>query len=443
MFDMAILCRPRFEVVKTARKVDHSLDHSVDTDSYKDRRCSPVNNNRISSQSSRKRRRSSTVVPRPPRRSPIKSGLPEPAPRAPSVRSTKTSQRAARTASDSSEIIVRRKVTKRVSSSGNNGTRSTLDKCLADQTGWSTARVRAYSLIDSNPNAYFYRFNAPGEPHHTGRWTEEEEELLLEKLKTHKIDGRWGLLARHIPGRVGYQCSSQVRKMVNDGRISRSFLATLKKVRNDFGVMGNQNEKAKRPDKVEIAPKNAQKSHSKTVEKLKIAEIVSNSPSLTEQSGDEFTPAPYVHVSLPKGLSEEKQKLIRSRILDIQRRYSKTYTNEKASPPCKNKRTSAKPKPQNPITEPDSSSGDDSDSITDPHNPLPGFIDAITLGPIRDPTISQQGYVLGYDIWVKSLRLNSNRCPFTYSQVTRRSLIRLTKDNIEDYRARIMNWQKK
>lgn len=37
--------------------------------------------------------------------------------------------------------------------------------------GWSEARKRAYRQIDTNPNSYFYRFNAPGDVQRTGNWT--------------------------------------------------------------------------------------------------------------------------------------------------------------------------------------------------------------------------------------------------------------------------------
>lgn len=29
--------------------------------------------------------------------------------------------------------------------------------------GWSEARIKAYKAIDTKPNTYYYRFNAPGE----------------------------------------------------------------------------------------------------------------------------------------------------------------------------------------------------------------------------------------------------------------------------------------
>ena len=38
--------------------------------------------------------------------------------------------------------------------------------------GWSQARIRAYQMIDQNPNSYYYRFNAPGEIQRKGQLTE-------------------------------------------------------------------------------------------------------------------------------------------------------------------------------------------------------------------------------------------------------------------------------
>ena len=37
--------------------------------------------------------------------------------------------------------------------------------------GWSEARIRAFKLIKQNPNAYYYRFNAPGEAQKNGAWS--------------------------------------------------------------------------------------------------------------------------------------------------------------------------------------------------------------------------------------------------------------------------------
>ena len=71
--------------------------------------------------------------------------------------------------------------------------------------GWSDARVRAYQQIETKPNSYYYRFNAPGEKQRNGPWTQEERELFFKRLNEMGADGQWGIFAMAIPGRVGYQ----------------------------------------------------------------------------------------------------------------------------------------------------------------------------------------------------------------------------------------------
>nr|CAG8474996.1 8066_t:CDS:10 [Entrophospora candida] len=83
--------------------------------------------------------------------------------------------------------------------------------------GWSEARVRAYKLIDKNPNAYYYRFNAPGEEQRLGRW--EEEILFFNRLAELGNECQWGIFSMAIPGRVGYQCSNFYRYLIESGRI--------------------------------------------------------------------------------------------------------------------------------------------------------------------------------------------------------------------------------
>ena len=34
--------------------------------------------------------------------------------------------------------------------------------------GWSEARIKAYKAIETKPNTYYYRFNAPGEEQKKG-----------------------------------------------------------------------------------------------------------------------------------------------------------------------------------------------------------------------------------------------------------------------------------
>jgi hypothetical protein len=66
-------------------------------------------------------------------------------------------------------------------------------------------------------------------------------------------------------------------------------------------------------------------------------------------------------------------------------------------------------------------------------NPLPGFIDPITLDEIVKPAISPYGHVMGYNSWTQCLG-TKNICPMTKKPLSKRELVVLTIDNIELYR---------
>jgi hypothetical protein len=85
--------------------------------------------------------------------------------------------------------------------------------------GWSDARKRAFKSMNENPNAYYYRFNAPGEEQKNGHWSPDEEKLFFEVAKQYPVNTKWGLFSIHIPGRVGYQCSNFYRQLLRSGRI--------------------------------------------------------------------------------------------------------------------------------------------------------------------------------------------------------------------------------
>ncbi|ORX61804.1 hypothetical protein DM01DRAFT_1342734 [Hesseltinella vesiculosa] len=85
--------------------------------------------------------------------------------------------------------------------------------------GWSEARLRAYRMIDTNPNSYYYRFNAPGEEQAKGPWTELEKQLFLDRLKELGANSQWGVFSMVIPGRVGYQCSNYYRYLIEIGEL--------------------------------------------------------------------------------------------------------------------------------------------------------------------------------------------------------------------------------
>lgn len=73
-------------------------------------------------------------------------------------------------------------------------------------------------------------------------------------------------------------------------------------------------------------------------------------------------------------------------------------------------------------------------------NPLPGFMDPITCDEIERPALALHGIVLGYSTWMRCMPQGTGVCPLTKRPVTRRELILLSKENIEEYRSRIVNW---
>eukprot|EP00198_Chlamydomonas_reinhardtii_P007334 XP_001696670.1 predicted protein [Chlamydomonas reinhardtii] len=86
--------------------------------------------------------------------------------------------------------------------------------------GWSDARAFAASQLRKNPNAYFYRHTAPGQPQAQGEWTEEEHEIFIATARKHGVGDKWGLFASYIPNRVGYQCSAYYTQVIiPSGRI--------------------------------------------------------------------------------------------------------------------------------------------------------------------------------------------------------------------------------
>jgi hypothetical protein len=90
---------------------------------------------------------------------------------------------------------------------------------VGSQEGWSAARIRAWNLRVSNPNAYYYRFNDPGEEQRNGKWTDDEKRLFFKRMAENGVNGQWGMFAKHIPGRVGYQCANFYRQLIENGEI--------------------------------------------------------------------------------------------------------------------------------------------------------------------------------------------------------------------------------
>merc|ERR1719319_1083462 len=70
-----------------------------------------------------------------------------------------------------------------------------------------------------------------------------------------------------------------------------------------------------------------------------------------------------------------------------------------------------------------------------------GMTDLMTGERLQKPAISPYGHVMEYSSWCSILRQTKtkNKCPFTQNTLTRRSLVKLDADNIEEYKEKIVN----
>lgn len=145
---------------------------------------------------------------------------------------------------DEGEISIRSRVadfdTKKAKKK-TNSKKKTISDDSEDVSLWSQAKRIAWQAIDTNPNAFFYRHVAPGQRKKTGAWDTSEKELFMNVIKVHPpSQGKWGLFAQHIPGRVGYQCRNFYHRLLESGELT---------------ALPEEIEKMKRPRKNKTTPK--------------------------------------------------------------------------------------------------------------------------------------------------------------------------------------------
>ena len=88
--------------------------------------------------------------------------------------------------------------------------------------GWCNSRKKAWIKRETNQNSYYYRYNEPNEQNKTGPWSDDEKDMFIRRLReVPHINKQWGLFAKGIPGRVGYQCACLYRKLFESGDLQR------------------------------------------------------------------------------------------------------------------------------------------------------------------------------------------------------------------------------
>lgn len=275
--------------------------------------------------------------------------------------------------------------------------------------GWSEARIKAYKMIDSNPNTYYYRFNAPGEKQRNGAWTPEERKLFMDRLKEVGADGQWGIFSMTIPGRVGYQCSNFYRHLLKSKQIvdPNYIISNDGKMHYLFG---------KKDGQVGTIRRHNRHPHRQKVFNLeKALENNKNSSSSSTTTTTRTTRKRKSKYTYDDSDSDDDY------LYPHDNDDSGTYHSWNTT-----KRTRAK-------YEQEKQEADE--------NPLPGFTDPITLEEVIKPAISPYGHVMGYDSWVRCLNNPDckNKCPITKKPLTKRELVILTFENIEQYRDKIIN----
>ena len=309
--------------------------------------------------------------------------------------------------------------------------RMRLDEALANESmeGWSEARIRAFKIRDQNPNAYYYRFNAPGEQQRNGGWSEEEHQMFMARLKECGADGQWGIFSMAIPGRVGYQCSNYYRKLIDSGQLHDQNYTTdgtgkthFKRKDKESKVDGDTensptlglNADSKTSASVRANTRASAKATARADAKADIKAEINDDRDADTKADAKADIKADANPTTPKSISAYHNLPVVSSPM----RYKATNTN------------TATPKK---VT---------SEAPSSPHyeNPLPEFIDAITCAPVVRPAISPYGHVLSYATWLRCLLQGDRRntCPLTNQPLHKRQLIFVTPENIEMYRDRII-----
>ncbi|ORX46959.1 hypothetical protein DM01DRAFT_1339275 [Hesseltinella vesiculosa] len=317
--------------------------------------------------------------------------------------------------------------------------------------GWSAARIRAYQMINENPNSYYYRFNAPGEVQKKGQWSASEKEMFFKRLNDIGANGQWGIFAMTIPGRVGYQCSNFYRLLVETGQV------------NDPNYVLDEKGKAHYLFDKKTASGGVEKTF-RTHNKHGTGHVSESSPVAATSDSLTGRIVKRRRRGEPKEAAVSKKKKRRmewnSNDEDDFEDYndnSGTYTTSTRTRSSSRRATrftyAEESDPEEASIAEDSE--DNGDAAFPDDNPLPGLIDPITLDEVVKPAISKYGHVMGYDSWVRCLTNwegKKNICPLTKNPLTKRDLGRtelkrevymrsnavvlviLTYENIEEYR---------
>lgn len=362
-----------------------------------------------------------------------------------------------------------------------------LDDAIAQGSmeGWSTARIRAWNLRHENPNAYYYRFNHPGEVQRNGKWTEEEREVFLARMQEVGVNGQWGIFAKEIYGRVGYQCANFYRQMIENAEIEdpryvidengkAHFLFSKRKGRSSSSTPSDATPQSNSPsgtgddemDEVDMqmdgltrvtrdgrdiyipkinvpvrrsasmsASSQAAKSRSSVKSVTAIDPLLGASTSAVAPTAERYSGGGHaVASSSSAGTSTKASRGSGASGTSAGETKTKKKTNKKRKRDADGGDEDYKPSSTWARERADREAVAAQKNRMD-SNPLPGFLDVITNNELIEPAISPYGHVLSYSTWLKCLSAEpKNTCPFTKKLIKKRDLVILTWENIDRYR---------
>ena len=272
------------------------------------------------------------------------------------------------------------------------------------------------NIILSQPRAFHTAtLLETGEAQGEGKWKDHEHELFMETLKKVR-DGsagypmyQWGSFSKNIPGRVGYQCSNYYRTLIKSGEVEDSNYMTDEKGELRFNFK-NKGFERKNKD-------------------TGVSEIVTIKPRKPKPPPK---PKP---VKVPKPPKPKKEKKPKKPKPTQEEREDKDFRcSAKFETTRRSGRNAGKEKK---YTE----DGEEEEEEEAPV--LPGFVDPLTKMQVEEPAISPYGHVAGYETWCRILRQEGTKdtCPFTRQPLKRRELVKLTHENIAEYREKMVDTQ--
>lgn len=192
-----------------------------------------------------------------------------------------------------------------------------------------------------------------------------------------------------IPGRVGYQCSNFYRQLIKDGIIVDPNYCMDEKGKLHYKRLADREGAEGGKRKAPAAKRGKRQKKADFSDSFEEAEAVANRAdegSKSPQAGQPAKPAKKGKAKKVKSASEDA---------DSDEEDRKRY-----------------------------------------ENPLPGFVDPITLEEVIRPAISPYGHVMSYKSWVRCLAGEpKNICPITKQPLTHRQLVILTFENIKEFKS--------